>query len=788
MAIYSFKTQQSSHGNRLQNIEEKFASGMNYTNTPLIEGSLKTLVNYDIHDSGASLVPRPGLKVTRAFTGTCAKTEQIIAAKEQYIEEKTWGQFFTKGVLPAGNRYVTAALSMLYGDHASVGGDPFQTAVNNSFQKISYDNATYNIPQNAEIHGMTINDPSRMMVRHIGVDGWNGNYYFFDSVLRKVVHTEWDVDTSAYKFATDDPKVITSKEAVSWGYNMLQEYPYTFADQEGAANSVIQFTGMLPYDAADELCLAPVINQTINFRVFYQVEPGKKYRIVWEWRSASGQIWSTINDSTITFTSPLAAIYMPFSAPEQGVILRVSAYGYTGDVVNTYTDATLAVGFSFNKEEYGSTANVQPKTYSVVEAKGMTYWNNRLVCWGVPEDPTMLFVSDVNDPTYFPYPNNVDTFDEPIRYAIKFLDYLLVFTSTKLFLLTLSSDSLGWTTQCIQNNLAINDWDVHLIQVVKNMVFFRSGNYYYMIVPSASSNGNLSLAPVSKPMKYFFDHFEDSVKTILRDTYEYEGSLTLLHYYNYLDFEDVHNVYVFKTDDNELINFCVLYNTVDRSWRIYAIGSQNIMIPYKADATQRGTLCGAGSDGTNIIPQLLRYDTKNNTDFYIPNDTSPATVLDDFTTIHKYKNWQYLDTGYREHSSNFKKRYREIQFVINNISNLPLKFYSDFYIDGETRKDHHVYSVVQELDSSSPNYGTITVERTFADPLTTPAVSVLAEDQNDELGWELGVAMFPEVSFWKARQLVSGKGYTPRFLLISQNEAMYELLNISWVYRALYSR
>jgi hypothetical protein len=309
-----------------------------------------------------------------------------------------------------------------------------------------------------------------------------------------------------------------------------------------------------------------------------------------------------------------------------------------------------------------------------------------------------------------------------------------------------------------------------------------------MIVPSSSSSGNLSLAPISQTMKYFFDHFEDNVKIILKDVYEYTGPLTLLHYYNYLDFEDVHNMYVFKTENDELINFCVLYNTVERNWRIYTIGSQNIMIPYKIDATQRGLLCTAGSVGTDMVPQLLKYFSNENADFYIPLGTTAATVLTDFATVHKFLNWQYLDTGAREHSSNFKKRYREMQFVINNISNLALSFYTEFYIDGEQRKSRYKSQVVQELDTSSPKYGIITIEQVLADPITAPSTTMLGADANDSSTWTLDSSKFPEVAFWKARFQVSGKGYTPQFLLTCRTEAPYELLNISWVYRGMYSR
>lgn len=115
-----------------------------------------------------------------------------------------------------------------------------------------------------------------------------------------------------------------------------------------------------------------------------------------------------------------------------------------------------------------------------------------------------------------------------------------------------------------------------------------------MIVPKSGSNGGLSLATISKPLYYFFDNFKENVETVLYEVYDYRGLLTLMHYYNYLDFEDIHNVYVFQTDKAEYINFCI-YNIVDRSWRTYVFGSQAIRTPYKADATQRGTLCSLSS-------------------------------------------------------------------------------------------------------------------------------------------------------------------------------------------------
>ncbi len=799
-ALYEYRDSSFSRKHRLQLIEDSFNRGMQFTNTPLTEGFVKLLVNFDMQDGGASVVPRLGLRATKILTpqtvdeDTVTGYEQIIAAREQNIEQRTMPQFFIRDSLnetPIGNLR-RGPLTMLSSNNV-MNGNGYPIAAEHYVQK-DYPDASYILPQNAEIHGIPLDTPTTL-TKHVGTYGWAQRYYFFDPMLKKLVHTEWDDVAATFKFTVEEPKSITTNTAVTWGYNMLAENPYAFENKWSAGGGIIDFDGILPYNTNGQLNLTPVTNEQLDFRLYYSVPEGVRYHLIWEWRSTRTDSWTTLQAKDVQFTT-LLDLHVPFSPPDSGIIMRVSAYGYTevsGEWVrNTFTDAVIAVGFNFDKTEYGNTVNANNKTYTIPHATGMVYWKNRLVVWGVPEDPTLLFASDVNDPTYFPYPNNCETFDEPVKYAIPFMDYLLVFTSTQLYMLTLTPDGLGWTTQSLQNNLTIADWDIHLIQVVKNMVFFRSGNYYYMIVPKAGSQtGELTLATISKPLYYLFDNFKENVENALYDVYDYRGPLTLLHYYNYLDFEDIHNVYVFQTDKAEYINFCILYNIADRSWRIYTFGSQSIRTPYKADATQRGTLCSLSSalvDEQEVATPLLFQFLVQRDDWYIPRHHTIETIDDLFKTNHVFHNWQHMDMGYREHSSNFKKRYRELQFVINNISNQALDLYTDFYIDGEQRKNRYVYEVVHDVDPESPRYGLITVEKVLADPVTAPATTALGSDEEDFLAWRLDNSRFPDVAFWKVRLPVSGKGYTPRFCFTSRNEFIYELLNVSFVYRALGSR
>lgn len=443
-------------------------------------------------------------------------------------------------------------------------------------------------------------------------------------------------------------------------------------------------------------------------------------------------------------------------------------------------EQSMAVGFNFNKADYKDTNNTTAKKYNIHEATGMCYWRNRLVLWGTAEDPTLLFCSEVNNPGYFPYPNNTDVFGEPIIHAVPLLDKLLVFTTNSLYSLTLSSDGMSWTKALIQANLTIKPWDTHLIRPVKNMVFFKSGNYYYMVVPKAASlTGELTIAPVSKPITGYLDKFKTNVAIILERLYNYTEDFELAHYYNYLDYEDIHNVYSFKIGVL-YFNVVLLYNIVTRHWRVYCYESNSIYKPYKQDATAKGELLGVVPIANKLGFAKVVYNPNASTDTYV--DASGRTQ-----ETNTFKSYQMLDTGYREISSDYKKRFRELQIRINNKSQSDLYFYTDFVVDGDMRLDHVEYETIHNIDPSNPDYGTITVQRKFVNSEYVPGSTTLNEEGHTN-GWKMDMSVFPDVTLWKVRIPVSGKGYNPRMLIVSLNQKPYEIMSTAYVYRTLYSR
>ena len=52
-------------GQRQQTAEETFNLGMQYTNTPLLQGACKLMVNFDMKDRGELLIPRPAIQTVK---------------------------------------------------------------------------------------------------------------------------------------------------------------------------------------------------------------------------------------------------------------------------------------------------------------------------------------------------------------------------------------------------------------------------------------------------------------------------------------------------------------------------------------------------------------------------------------------------------------------------------------------------------------------------------------------------------------------------------------------------
>lgn len=802
-------------GTRAQTVDTLYTGGMLYTNTPLAEHYSKALVNYDITTDG-TLRSRPGLRKLTGLKSEESFNDKLLVSAEPMT---TFDTNVTYQHLVVGDKQKTAnpENTML-----GVGKLSFFKSDDTVLDKAEDEHeALMRIHPEVEIHGLKLGES---LPRYVGCRAFNNDYYWFkpDGKLYHAGYllTEYNQDNNeaTYDFTAEavEPKECTIEECNTIGFNMLLDNPYTFnntyieyAEASPVSVAQINIAGILPYkDAArTQLELSPQPGQTLYFKVMcYNIHkvpwysnghattpeylaPGFTYSVFIEHSFDNGTTWQTVKNEYLS--RPASYSYtgsteqfvdmLNYSAPWPNtttVLIRATVKvtrevdGNT-DSVNLVSSYITALKYVAKKDT--DAINYDLQNYTLKHAEGMTYWKDRLILWGVPEDKTMLFVSETRNPSYFPYPNNVNLFDEPIVNVVPLLDNLVVFTTSKIYIMTIDSDYIHLTQKCIQNNLRIAPYDVHLMQVVKNMMFFKSGNYYYMIVPKAQSlTGELTIAPVSKNIEYFLDNFKEELYKILNVLYNYKekqcSDLKFIHYYNYLDYEDVTNVYVFKTPEERYLNFCLLYNTIQRTWRIYVYETANIMQPITHDATKKS------------VYGLFNGDTYET---YMFDHKQSADVMG---TV--FKNYQLYDSGYRDQEYNLKKRYRELQFIIYNRSLKTTKFGTGFFIDGGVRNP--VYSVepfIQTLSNQTYNteytgseqHVELVLNKTFDSAIEIPGTTILGS-------WVLDQSVFPEQTIYKVRFPTSGKGYAPRAMLLNKDELAHDILNTSYVYRSLYSR
>lgn len=1048
-----FKTYQ--RGRRQYTVDTLFTNGMMYTSGAVDSGYVKTLVNYDIQKEGDNLVPRSGLRVSELVLPDIAhetsaeyieyhtNTDITLMASKDCIEK---GRAYKQYILgrPANNEdelgrvWVSTSPTpeLNVSDHED---EDTEYSIDLSIGKADYVGApcSYLTTPLTSIHHMNMTAESKV-ASIVGTFAYNNGFYFMNPESG-LCYTEMQDGADKYTIADVRPKAIDPSEAVTFGYNMLAgNDAYAFVNE--STQGVIQLTGILPYSTKEEntLLMTPHHNEEIYLRCYFKGQIGKSYKFVWEWRNVGDEDWNTLQSLKDSPTYTVQAsedgqsvklyngselldnLEVVFKAPTENVLVRVQAYS-TADT--STVEKAMTVGFDFSINSYGETNNIKQEVYDLTTATGMEFWNNRLVLWGIEKDPTILFISDVNDPSYFPYPNNISIYDEPIVCVKTYLNSLLVFTANSVHQVTLSGDGVSWNTTLVQSNLSIGPWDRHLIQVVRNMAFFKSGDYYYMLVPKAqSSTGKLALAPVSNTIIEFFNHFEKNVSQLLADTFDYVGSFDLVNYFNYLDYEDIHNIYVLRCEDDEgkyyYLHLGVLYNINTRSWRIHTYEAPHYLYPYRQDATKRGVLAstsllntvlddgssviitdtfratgvidktnylditdsftdfyivtgvrveaknyygetylnttltenvldavnnnmiyrnssgyecgyclvpggielylksasndlwygseitiydnatgdaifgptvvktparsiytyeftsGQITDGSNIevlgerhileydaadacyrptesdafyikdnavyykeshetgpiisvfnitddtsqmlntgrCIQLYKYDSLNLRDMYLPEytlfkysvDTASQQIAYDTeyirdrikeeigTVYEKYmfRNWQYLDTGYRNDVLERNKRYRELQIQLNNLEGANLEFGLEFQIDGQSRLSYYVYETEHIVDVNDPNYGLLYVQATPymnlpLEYVSTPNETVLGDGVNS---WILNQSLFPELSLWKVRAPVSGKGIAPRMRLVSRNTSRFELMSINWIYRLMNAR
>jgi hypothetical protein len=794
--------------------ERAFGAGMFYTDNPLIDGRSRLLVNLIQKDMGERTRPRGGIHpVTESInldefmdnpyvhhTGVTIVTNAItgLTALRRYALIVNYPQS------EAGKEYISLAGSKLileipHDRNALLEHEDLtdETYVGNHLEVSTNMNSPYKIKHNP--HNMLIKSAG-MLVDEPTPDGIfadvGGNTYLMTDQGLGRLNVTLNGLTYSHGVTLVEPEQPSASKGMTSGYNMLLSEPYLFPNATGSRGDI---TSVLPYDPVEttRLRMNARFGDTILFRAGYIYENGVSYKMKWEVQGINrtdnlkviqsqqaSPLYSNGADITIKYTPTerqftiIATLYAASDLDEPLRVMTVPVFNLTN---NDTVAARPATNFDF-------------KTM-----KGMTVWKEQVVVWGVKDSETGIFISAVNDPTYFPYPQNYVVVDDRVLSCADYMGELVVVTESGMYLVTMSD--VGYTTRKVQSNLEVQIQDAPAIFSMRNLIHFKSSDHYFMVVPDMRNDqGNLQIAPITANMTYLFDNFRTEVYRIINDLYNIHHLMNvpthalefkLMDYKCVRDSMRIRNVYRMMLASPDLtvyLDVHLVYDTVFRSWTV------EIMQVPKAGLFLFQSLATGYAEYLSITKQgpvhVLEW-------LHVQEHDVQDTFLLDGEQARLFNNQQMLDTGKRDLAGAMKKRMRHVIVEFNNLQNEEIPLHHLFYLDDQERSDLYQYEVVHITDPADANYGSIYVERTYSDPETIES-EVFVERTYTEPdllpgtsklnSWMLSTSQFPDVTLIKVHIDVSGKGYYPRLKLIMKEPKLYEINNISWVWREMNAR
>ena len=604
------------------------------------------------------------------------------------------------------------------------------------------------------------------------------------------------------------PKIdaITLLEASVSGFNAArgkETFKYNSVPASGEAPYIL---GVYLTDKDENVLVCPGPGQLVKLHVpTVYVEDKTNYMCMFQLKE-SGENTTTLNpvdtwDPVKTAEATNGEFVFEFRFQKKKTTIGFTFYGTTNPTETTDAEGTTTTvvpkAYSDDAVDYlmpyvvtagDNLSNLKVKSYDLSSIDGSCIWRNRLCVWGTEGNNNCLFFSDVDNFFYYPVPNNVALFDTSVVSCIPYKDTLLVFTSDKIY--RVSEDNNGAFIQTvIQNDMPLSKEDSAHLTAIKNMVLFKSGNYFYMLVPKTQSlTDELTIAPIYKNIAGFLNTLDKSVQEVLQLMYP-EFLFSSCDVRNntpatvYAEQDTVHILYDVNADvtakdntaeklryENRSYKMFLNYNTNLRAWTLYFEDTTTASL-------EVATLTAARA------MSFIRINTRGYFDIVVQQ---PIVVeSNDFRIL--------LDTGYRTLSTALQKRFREVQLKLYSVSENVAAFGTAFLVDGVWRRN---YSKLQEvlLDNNTISLNPTLDLNTFITELSMPVTNtgdILKDPGSDVIelsDWSLDFSHFKREAPVTIRIPVSGKGYNPRFIFMAPNATGLTINEVNWVYRLMHGR
>lgn len=838
-----------------------FSSGMYLTNQVLPEGYAKYMVNYDIDDTGSHIKPKRGRRVKQDIDfGPNNKLGPVTLTNYLYLYNSdrteivdvmdvvlSYGFLIRPSEIIEDNTDNNAryAIKLMRSYHTD---DETTTDLYNGFwglvyNKTSEDFETVQITDIGSISARTIinayafNKPfSRAVSRPVGTILTNElitfasqatvvyNKYLNDTTLDNIsglsdtpqltkLQLFKDQNTGQYFLGAQvlEPLELNPVRAGTDGFNILHPTPYSFEDSAGGSLAGL---GIIPYNAQNNMdpALSIKLGENYYFRTYYQyptVSETIKYKVEILDLGNALSTWEVLTDFTESFSAG-TAFYYQYAPKYTDSIIRITLR--RGD--DTSTDYATSYTIHCTENE------IELYPFNLASCKGIVSWMGCVGVYGIDGEKNTLFFSDTDTPNYFPFPNNIISFDNEILAVHNYLDNLIVITVDSVWIVTPGTTIQTSIQKRLLANLHISEIDAVNLVVLKDQIFFKTNTDFYVLKPNmyTSDSTDLKNYTNSTAIANFTAHFQEETVKLLNEVFKplwQEETQIHRKQVRFTDFNvfdlhstvkdsEVHYIYTIQPilNDGEsdmtfgYVNLDLVYNTVARTWRIYLtpVGDDlNTYNPVVYKNKQSGAWYeffvhrAEKEDEAELHRQRWVTVTEQTYD-KVDCNIYPAENKYEWTLSDYYNNYSYLDTGSIPIEDAITKRFREVQFNIVNLENTKLRFHTDFKLDGIEQVAATNYLVQHITDTADPDYGLIYVTPIEQSNMAVDGKTTLADVDTEEDYWTLDMSKFPDLQMATVRFELRGRGRRGSLQLLSTTLERYELANLTWVYRTMSAR
>lgn len=834
---------QYARSTRVLTEESGFAGGMLWTGNNIDETHLKAIVNFDYDDTTGYLKTRdPFVPVSEDKYEFASNTIPFDLNNATLLGAYNICPFDTTkddALMPAGSLYLFALPEF----SSSTDKDPVWSVAIDvmHFVALYKNDEGWNICR-LELDG--VYNAEETVLRNINKRNTFINYdnYLYGLGTNKTNTDSWlqvfrlekhqmgdpEHPTDYYQFTQlsyEDyvlPKIdaVSLLEACTTGFNAARKEPFTYGSEKLTGTSVTPYIkGVYFKDSSGADIISPKIGQLVTMHIPTAYVEGKNYLSVFELKengdnttTNANSIWVLSDAQNPKVETETGVFEVEFTFQKKETTLAFTFYGTTdpGETPEAYGENAVDFLIPFKVTANDSSANLKVKDYDLSQVSGNCIWRNRMCVWGVQENHNCLFLSEIDNFYYYPIPHNVAVFDTNVMNCIPYKDTLLVFTADKIYRISENNDGTFAQT-VIQNDMPISKTDAAHLTAIKNMVLFKSGNYFYMLVPKSQSlTDELIIAPIYKNVAGFLNKLDKGILEVLQLMYpEYAfNSCTLHNAATPITYAEQDTVYITydvsasgsKLSENNVIttsscSFKVFlnYNTNLRAWTLYVQETTDGTLEVAALTTTRQMsfvkISKLNSNEPLINPDLPTVDSAGDPIEYYGLDVVTRQHSDAVTSGFRV----LLDTGYRTLSAAAQKRFREIQLKLYSESENITAFGTSFLVDGVWRRN---YTKLEEALTADNTVSLIPVLdiNTFITELSIPVDEF--GDYNKDTGsdiielsdWTLDFSHFKREAPVTIRIPVSGKGYNPRFVFMAPNAINLAINEINWVYRLMHGR